>query len=87
MISVGIIGGSGYTGKKLLQFCNAHPFVEKIKVYANSTAGEKLSAIFPDLINVIEDNIIESVSNISLDMIYILVRYLMVKRSIIFRFW
>ncbi|MFZ2323452.1 MAG: N-acetyl-gamma-glutamyl-phosphate reductase [Ignavibacteriaceae bacterium] len=65
MISIGIIGGSGYTGKKLLQFCSAHPFIEKIKVYANSTAGEKLSTVFPDLLNVIEDDIIESVSNIS----------------------
>ena len=65
MISVGIIGGSGYTGKKLLQFCSAHPFIDKIKVYANTTAGEKLSSVFPDLINVIEDDLIESVSNIS----------------------
>lgn len=67
MISVGIIGGSGYTGKKLLEFCSAHPFVERIKVYGNSTAGEKISSIFPDLLNVIEDSTVESVSNITFD--------------------
>lgn len=67
MISVGIIGGSGYTGKKLLQFCSSHPFVGKIKVYGHSTAGEKISSIFPDLLNVVEDDTIESVADISFE--------------------
>ncbi len=65
MISVGLIGGSGYTGKKLLQFCSVHPFVKNIKVYGHTTAGEKLSTVFPDLLNIIEDDIIESVADIS----------------------
>lgn len=67
MISVGIIGGSGYTGKKLLQLCSVHPFVDRINIYANSTAGEKISSIFPDMVNTIEDDVIQSVSNLSLD--------------------
>jgi len=67
VISVGIIGGSGYTGKKLLQFCSAHPYVDRIKIYANTTAGEKISSIFPDMVNAIEDDVIQSVSNLSLD--------------------
>lgn len=67
MISIGIIGGSGYTGKKLLQFCNVHPFVEEVKVYGNSTAGELLSSVFPDLLNAIEDDMIKSVTDISLE--------------------
>jgi N-acetyl-gamma-glutamyl-phosphate reductase len=67
LISIGIIGGSGYTGKKLLELCSSHPYVERIKVYGNSTAGENLSSIFPDLVNVIEDKVIESVSNITFD--------------------
>ncbi len=66
MISVGIIGGSGYTGKKLLQFLSVHPFVDEIKVYGHSTAGENLLTVFPDLDGIIEDAVIESVSNISL---------------------
>ncbi len=65
MISIGIIGGSGYTGKKLLQFCKAHPHIEKIKVYGHTTAGEKLSSVFPDLLNIIQDDEIGSVSELS----------------------
>jgi N-acetyl-gamma-glutamyl-phosphate reductase len=65
LISVGILGGSGYTGKKLLQFCSTHPYVDKIKVYGNSTAGEKLLSVFPDLVNIIEDDIISPINDIS----------------------
>jgi N-acetyl-gamma-glutamyl-phosphate reductase len=66
MISVGIVGGSGYTGKKLFQFLSVHPNVDEIKVYGNTTAGENLLTIFPDLEGLIEDSVIESVSNVSL---------------------
>jgi len=61
MISVGIIGGSGYTGKKLVQFCNNHPFVHNYTVYGNSTAGEQLYSVFPDLAGVVENNLIRSI--------------------------
>ncbi|MGE5457315.1 MAG: N-acetyl-gamma-glutamyl-phosphate reductase [Methanococcaceae archaeon] len=65
MISVGIIGGSGYAGKKLIEFCTRHPFVEGIKVYGNSTQGEKLLAVFPDLMGIAEDSVIGSCNDIS----------------------
>jgi N-acetyl-gamma-glutamyl-phosphate reductase len=65
MISVGIIGGSGYTGKKLIQFCNDHPFVEEYKIYANTSAGLKIVDIFPDLFGMIEDQEILSSSELS----------------------
>ena len=67
MISIGIIGGSGYTGKKLLQFCENHPFIKDYKVYANKSAGQNLSQIFPDLVDQITDSKIESAENISAD--------------------
>ena len=45
MISIGIIGGSGYTGRKLIQFCNAHPFINEYKVYGNKTSGQLISEL------------------------------------------
>ena len=67
MISVGIIGGSGYTGKKLLQFCENHPHISNYKVYGSKSAGQNLTQLFPDLVNQISDSKIESAENISAD--------------------
>lgn len=66
MISIGIIGGSGYTGKKLVQFCSNHPFVGEYKIYGNTTAGEQIHSIFPDLSGVVENDIINSINDLSL---------------------
>jgi N-acetyl-gamma-glutamyl-phosphate reductase len=65
MISVGILGGSGYAGKKLLQFCTSHPFVSEYKVYGNKTAGTLISDIFPELTGQITDTKVESIENLS----------------------
>jgi N-acetyl-gamma-glutamyl-phosphate reductase len=65
MISIGILGGSGYAGKKLLQFCNSHPYVSEYKVYALKSAGTLLSEIFPELSGQITDSKVESIENIS----------------------
>ncbi len=64
MISVGIIGGSGYTGKKLVQFCNNHPFIEEFRVYGNSSAGQSLSSLFPEFDNIIQNSAIGSMDNL-----------------------
>ena len=64
MISVGIIGGSGYTGKKLVQFCNNHPFIEEFVVYGNSSAGQSLSSLFPEFDNIIQNSAIGSMDNL-----------------------
>jgi N-acetyl-gamma-glutamyl-phosphate reductase len=65
LISVGIIGGSGYTGKYLVQFCQNHPEVNSISIYGNMTAGMRLHQVFPDLINLVSDREIHSSKNIS----------------------
>ncbi len=65
MISIGIIGGSGYTGKKLIQICSNHPFVNDYKVYGNKSAGQSLTGLFPELAGQITDSIVESTDNIS----------------------
>ncbi|MCX6150513.1 MAG: N-acetyl-gamma-glutamyl-phosphate reductase [Ignavibacteriales bacterium] len=67
MISVGIIGGSGYTGKKLIQFCNNHPFVDGFEVYGNITAGENISTVFPEMSGWVDDKTIKSVGDLSLE--------------------
>ncbi len=66
MISIGIIGGSGYTGKKLVQFCSSHPFVDDYKIYANSSAGKFITELFPDLTGIVTNSKIEYVEDLSL---------------------
>ena len=65
MLSVGILGGTGYTGKKLLEYCNTHPEIGEVKVYANSSAGKKITDLFPDLKEIVADDFVESINNIS----------------------
>lgn len=67
MISVGIIGGSGYTGKYLIQFCLSHPKIKSVSIYGKSTAGKTLDQVFPELLNQTEDYIILDSSNISFE--------------------
>jgi len=68
MISVGIIGGSGYTGKKLIRLCNSHPKISTYKVYGASSAGETVYSLFPEYAGVTENKTIESVNNIDLNL-------------------
>lgn len=66
MINVAILGGTGYTGKKLLQLLFNHPKVSEISVYGNTNAGSKLLDIFPELTNLTINKDILSLNNISL---------------------
>ena len=67
MISVGIIGGSGYTGKYLIQFCLNHPEIDSISIYGNTTAGKTLHQVFPELLNQSNDYPILDSKNISFE--------------------
>ncbi len=67
MLSVGLLGGTGYTGKKLVQFCQQHPHVSSYEVYANTTADDMLWNVFPDLAGSGENKKIKSVNDLSLD--------------------
>lgn len=67
MISVGIIGGSGYTGKKLIDYLHLHPFVEEISLYSYTTAGKSLYQIFPELAGVCEDKTFISIADLNFD--------------------
>jgi len=66
MLSVGIIGGTGYTGKYLIEYCTNHPFIDEIKIYGNDSAGKSLLSIFPEFQNCIEDQNIKTIDEISL---------------------
>ncbi len=66
MISVGIIGGSGYTGKYIVKFCNEHPNINEFDVYANKSAYKNIHDIFPDLVSEIENKTIKNVSELDL---------------------
>ncbi len=65
MISVGIIGGTGYTGKYLLEFIKQHEMIADYTIYANRSAGTKLLDIFPELLGLIDNQVIQSVDNLS----------------------
>ncbi len=65
MLNAAIIGGTGYTGKYLIQYCNQHQFIDELHIYANTTAGKNLFDIFPELVNEVDDIIIESADEIS----------------------
>ncbi len=67
MISVGIIGCSGYTGKKLIQFCETHPFVEELFLYGHASAGKNILEIFPDLTGTVSNRAIENIQDVRSD--------------------
>lgn len=64
MISVAILGGSGYTGKYLVKFCNEHPEISEFTIYANSSSGKSLYDVFPELVGEIVNQIIKNVNEL-----------------------
>lgn len=66
MISVGIIGGTGYTGKYIVKFINEHPYVTNYKIYANKSAGNTIHDIFPELSGDIINQEVQSVNDLDL---------------------
>ncbi len=66
MISVAIIGGSGYTGKYIVKFCNEHPNIDEFVIYANKSANKTIYDVFPDLVGEVENSIIKNASDLVL---------------------
>ncbi|MCE1188185.1 MAG: N-acetyl-gamma-glutamyl-phosphate reductase [Ignavibacteria bacterium] len=67
MISVGLIGGTGYTGKKLIQFCARHKGISEFTIYGNSTAESMLCTIFPEFEGQIHNRPVLSSQDVSLE--------------------
>ncbi len=49
MISVGIVGGTGYTGVELLRLLLAHPSANIVTITSRSEAGRPVADLFPSL--------------------------------------
>ena len=49
MISVGIVGGTGYTGVELLRLLSTHPHVELKTITSRSEASRRVDDLFPSL--------------------------------------
>jgi len=49
MISVGIVGATGYAGLELLRLLSAHPQVHIIALTSRQEAGKRVDALFPHL--------------------------------------
>lgn len=67
MISAAIIGGSGYTGKLLIEYLSKHEQVQETTIYGHSQAGKSLYSIFPDLEKRVKNSIIISDEKLSLN--------------------
>jgi N-acetyl-gamma-glutamyl-phosphate reductase len=49
MLTVGIVGASGYTGAELLRLCAAHPELKVEVATGDSQAGRALAELYPSL--------------------------------------
>ena len=62
MVTVGIIGASGYTGAELLRLCAQHPEVEVVCATGDSQAGTLASVLYPSLAAVYPNLVFEEFS-------------------------
>ncbi len=49
MVSVGVVGASGYTGAELMRLCALHPEFEVSVATARSYEGDEVSSVYPSL--------------------------------------
>ena len=62
MISVGILGGSGYVGAELLRICAMHPEFKVVYATGDSQAGSLASSLYPSLTSVYPNLIFDEYS-------------------------
>jgi N-acetyl-gamma-glutamyl-phosphate reductase len=65
MLNAAIIGGTGYTGKYLLQYCSQHPLIDKMNIYAKTSAGRYIYDIFPELVNMIDNIKVNTIDDLA----------------------
>ncbi len=70
MISIGIIGGSGYTAGELIRILMFHPNTKLDFVYSTTNAGKPLSIAHHDLLGDIEMNFTETI-NPNVDVVFL----------------
>ncbi|HEY3487218.1 MAG TPA: N-acetyl-gamma-glutamyl-phosphate reductase [Gammaproteobacteria bacterium] len=59
MITVGVVGGSGYTGAELLRILAGHPQVKLAVVTSRAAAGTAVAAVYPHLRGIVDTNFVE----------------------------
>ncbi len=70
MKSVGIIGGSGYTGGELIRLVIHHPALKLDFVYSTTRAGKAVTSAHPDLLGSLNLNFTDTV-NPDIDLLYL----------------
>jgi N-acetyl-gamma-glutamyl-phosphate reductase len=59
MITVGVVGGSGYTGAELLRILARHPHVQLAVITSRASTGKSVADIYPHLRGIIDADFIE----------------------------
>lgn len=70
MKSVGIIGGSGYTGGELIRLVIHHPALELEFVYSTTRAGKAVTSAHPDLLGSLDLDFTDKV-NENIDLLFL----------------
>ena len=70
MKSVGIIGGSGYTGGELIRLVIHHPALELEFVYSTTRAGKAVTSAHPDLLGSLDLDLMDKV-NENIDLLFL----------------
>ncbi len=60
MISVGVIGATGYAGSELMRLLVNHPQVKKIVAASHSYSKEKYSAVYPNFYKIYDTPLVEA---------------------------
>ena len=63
MTSIGVVGGTGYTGVELLRLLAAHPRATLSCVSSRSAAGKRVSDVFPSLRRVVDMEFVDPSSS------------------------
>ncbi len=66
MTTVGIIGGTGYTGGELARILSVHPDVEIASMTSRSNAGKKVSDVHPYLKGYVDIDFTDSIGDVDL---------------------
>lgn len=70
MISIGIIGGSGYTAGELLRLLALHPHAKIDFVYSTTNAGSPVASVHEDLYGTLDINFTDTV-NPAVDVVFL----------------
>ena len=71
-ITVGIVGGAGYTGGELIRLLIRHPYVAVRFIHSRSNAGNSVSSVHQDLLGETDWTFTDQLSN-DIDVLFLCV--------------